>query len=96
MGVGLGEEEVLELGEGEEGRGLDDIDAERGQDGVVEEKRVLEGQLAARVGLLGAAVFDGVDLGGGPACCDVTADGLEEDRPGAGEAGQSGGGAWGS
>lgn len=59
MGVGLGKEEVLELGEGEEGRGLDDVGAERGEDGVVEEERILGGQLAARVGLLGAAVSMG-------------------------------------
>ena len=90
VGVGEGEVEVLELGEGEEGRRLDDVDAEGAEDGVVEVEGVLERQLAARVGLLDARVLDDVDLVGRPPGGEVADDGLEEDGPAAGEADEEG------
>lgn len=90
FGVGQGEVEVLELGEGEEGGGLDDVDAERAEDGVVEVEGVLQGELAARVGLLDARVLDDEDLVGRPSGRDVADDGLEEDGPAAGEADEEG------
>jgi len=90
--VGEREVEVLELGEAEEDGGLDDVDAEEFELGVVEVKGVLEAELAAGVGLLHAGVFDDVDLVGWPAGCDVARYGLEEHRPVTGESDEERGG----
>ena len=85
--VGLGEVEVLELREAEQGRGLDDVDTKDVfEDRVVEVEGVLERELPARVGLLHTCVFDDVDLRGRPAGCEVADDCLLQDGPGAREA----------
>lgn len=74
-------EEVLELGEGEEGRRGYDIDPKQLKTSMVEEEGVLEAELAVFVGIHGASVLNHIDILGGPAGGDVSYDGLLQDSP---------------
>ena len=77
---------VLELGEGLEGRGGDDVNAQNlRQTVVVEIERVLHTEKAALVGVHGPRVLDHVDVFGRPAGGDVADDALLQQRPEPGE-----------
>ncbi|KAK5635915.1 hypothetical protein RRF57_011627 [Xylaria bambusicola] len=76
------EVEVLQLREGEQDRCLYNVDAEFIlKRRVIKVKGVLKSQLATRISLLHASVFDDIDLLGRPACRDIRDDGLQQHWP---------------
>lgn len=76
-----GEEEVLQLGKGEQDWCLDNLDAEPVEGRVVEVDGVLQRELAVFVGAVDACVLDYVDGLWSPAGCYVRDDGLKGNGP---------------